>query len=424
MVADSEEVSAAVSLGVEDFVRKNKPMPEYKQEEENYSENIPPIPTAPPTAPNSKYFEEGNVECEDDVVESKTFSIPAGSALQAVRKSSKLVQVERQTPMRNFPHFQGDDDLAGLFVQLADQTRYTILQSKALDHIAIQSPYFTDLPPQHQIILIQKCIATLLRKSDVVVNATFFLDVTLHALIRSLVPFIYQEIQCEEESGQVPRLKAASEESDETINSDDEDCAAENYCKHRTFVLAFYELSTNSMSSLTRDSTDLKSWLSLIDDITLCIFNASPKLLTAMETRCEETDEVIARMLSASEMHNPEWKDLYFADTVIADERLEAQSDKRKEVKNECSFWPRERFTADDLRYANLCLAALNYEDTTEASFFTPFPINTSSSRKDIRRAERERIEAIKEAVSLLKESEDSANDAQAHVIIYIHIYR
>lgn len=168
------------------------------------------------------------------------------------------------------------------------------------------------------------------------------------------------------------------------------------------------------MCSLSRDSTDLKLWLSLIDDITLCIFNASPNLLTAMETRCDEPDEVVARMLSASEMYNPEWKEHYFADTVIADNHFRKTND---EVGN-CLFWPRDQFTVDDLRYANLCLASLNFEDTVDASFFAPFPINNEAnkSRQGIKKAERDRIDAIKEAVTLLKESEGSANDAQAHV--------
>jgi hypothetical protein len=140
-----------------------------------------------------------------------------------------------------------------------------------------------------------------------------------------------------------------------------------------------------------------------------------------METRCEEADEVVGRMLSACEMHHPEWKELYFSDTVISDKQLNNGSDDNEEkgrMGNSCLFWPRDHFTPDDLRFANVCLAALNFEDANDASFFTPFPINNaeSKSRKQLRKAERERIDAIKEAVVLLQESESSANDAQAHV--------
>jgi hypothetical protein len=410
-------------LSAEDFPVRKSRTSEYKEDEaENYDPGNIPKTTTVHQKEELSVSESATpilapvvVVCDEDHVETSEYSIPAGSALQAVRKSSKLVDVNNEKAMRNFISYPGDHDLAALFVQLADQTRYYILQSKSLSSEEVLSPYFTDLPLQHQIVLIQKCVMALLRPQHVVLNATFFLDVTLHALIRSLVPLISQEIRSEKESGRVPTTDVADG------NSEDEDCEAESYCKHRTFVLAFYELSTDSMCSLRRDSTDLKLWLSLVDDITLSIFNVSPKLLTAMETRCEEADEVVGRMLSACEMHHPEWKELYFSDTVISDKQLNNGSDDNEEkgrMGNSCLFWPRDHFTPDDLRFANVCLAALNFEDANDASFFTPFPINNAESknRKQLRKAERERIDANKEAVVLLQESESSANDAQAHV--------
>eukprot|EP00615_Pteridomonas_danica_P012157 CAMPEP_0114342258 /NCGR_PEP_ID=MMETSP0101-20121206/9661_1 /TAXON_ID=38822 ORGANISM="Pteridomonas danica, Strain PT" /NCGR_SAMPLE_ID=MMETSP0101 /ASSEMBLY_ACC=CAM_ASM_000211 /LENGTH=614 /DNA_ID=CAMNT_0001476269 /DNA_START=15 /DNA_END=1859 /DNA_ORIENTATION=- len=431
--ASSAETNMAVSIGSE---RKTKVIAEGKHDDDNDDDENDGT--------------EIEIDTEVEIEVEKTKAIPIGSGLQAVRKVATL-SAEKEKPMRTFPCFPGDGDLASLLIRLADQARYTIFNERKLDEVTMKSPFFTNLSPRFQIILLYRCIRALILPSKNSKNndkmthpytATFFLDVTLHALLRTMVPGITQEIISQQENNSGFKQNAMRNDDsgggggDDDGDSEDEDCDAENFCKHRTFLLAFYELCTGISNPIDRDSTNLKQWLGLVDDVTLAIFNnTSPKLLTAMETSSHNIDDVLARMASATDGVNYEWKDIYFSDTILSDKQISSSSSlsvtkfNNNDESRGCLFWPRDQFTPEDLRFANLCLSALSFEDSSDASFFNPFPLASASgasqhddgdgggggglSGRDSE--EEERIESIKQAVMLLQQSEDSANEAQAH---------
>mmetsp|Transcript_24465 Transcript_24465/g.28795 ORF Transcript_24465/g.28795 Transcript_24465/m.28795 type:complete len:333 (-) Transcript_24465:150-1148(-) len=189
--ASSAETNMAVSIGSE---RKTKVIAEGKHDDDNDDDENDGT--------------EIEIDTEVEIEVEKTKAIPIGSGLQAVRKVATL-SAEKEKPMRTFPCFPGDGDLASLLIRLADQARYTIFNERKLDEVTMKSPFFTNLSPRFQIILLYRCIRALILPSKNSKNndkmthpytATFFLDVTLHALLRTMVPGITQEIISQQEN--------------------------------------------------------------------------------------------------------------------------------------------------------------------------------------------------------------------------------
>jgi hypothetical protein len=300
--------------------------------------------------------------------------------------------------------------------------------------------------------------------------ATLFLDVALHALVKSVVPLIETEIatQTDECLRRQPRRRrgsskrqhrqkqkvddtASDEDGESGAEEDNEDGDQEAWCSNRTVALALFELATDSSVPLrmSRDSVDMRVWSSLVNETLLAVMNnssslslAGPSLVEAIETvptsreaggGHRETVALIARALCSSlpsegkraeqqaGKEDQDWVDVYLADSVLADSAL---SLRRTEEgggpgSKEAVFWPRTPFKGEDVRFANLALASLAFETTSESAFFEPcaFLLDDDGDDEDDQDdGDASKVLAISEAVDLLAEAERSACDAETQV--------
>jgi hypothetical protein len=233
-----------------------------------------------------------------------------------------------------------------------------------------------------KLVLIQRAVSSLLRPSDSAVTATLFLDVAIHALIHSLLVRIEREIATQ---GAASISDLVDEECDET------------WCESRLFTLALYELCPARPLTTSRDATDMAAWCQLVVEITESLLVLPPVLLHVLG--CDlEADDALPRLAqgvcsygSSHPARDEVWVAAYLADAESVGPRLR----------------PRLSCGPSDLRFANVCLAALAFDETSEASFFNECFEGQATA---------ERIRRVAEAVALLTEAERSAQDAHLQV--------
>ena len=116
---------------------------------------------------------------------------------------------------------------------------------------------------------------------------TLLLEAPLHALVRSLLPLIKDEVG-EQAGRRLPdrrrRPPGGSQAPGGGGGGGEEAADDEDWCAQRTFTLALYELATRGSVPVRRDATDLRVWDALLAEVgpfvSLSLLRCSPSSMT------------------------------------------------------------------------------------------------------------------------------------------------
>jgi len=344
----------------------------------------------------------------------------AGSALRAVRSAKASLAPEAavsvrvspstaQSPRRRrtFATIDGTSDVATFVFRLADAAR----QSLVVDHdfsTGGACPLIDALPPRTQLVVIQRSLAALLRQpSDTPLPASLFLEAPIYALVMHLLPLIEAEIEEQGDSSLADPRRGSSqrqhrqrrgddgksgENDDDEANDSEGD---EDWCQQRCFALALYELSTAGAVPVRRDCSDLKLWRSLLAEAVGALLAAPPALVSSLGSQDGPLAALEAVGLDGQAL------DLYVCDVKWGDDR---------DGTSRGLGVPLTEVDPEEVRWANLWIAALCWEDTNEAFFFTHPRQGGKGGGSNNEEAD---IASLGEAVTLFIEAEKSATEAQ-----------
>ena len=338
----------------------------------------------------------------------------AGSALRAVRSAKASIDIaapDRALPptarsprrRRTFATMDGTSDVATFLFRLADAVR----QSLVVDHdfsTGGACPLMDALPPRIQLVVIQRSLAALLRQpSDTPLPASLFLEAPIYALVMHLLPLIEAEIEEQGDSSLADHRRGSSQRQHRQRRGDDgtsgelndeanESEGDEDWCQQRCFALALYELATAGAVPVRRDCSDLHLWRSLLAEAVGALLAAPPALVSSLGS----LDGPLAALEAVG--LDGEALDLYVSDVQWVDDRGGSSGGV-----------PLAEVEPEDVRMANLWIAALCWEDTTEAFFFVHPRQGSNSGSKN----EEADIASLGEAVTLFIEAEKSATEAQ-----------
>jgi hypothetical protein len=344
----------------------------------------------------------------------------AGSALRAIR-GAKAARAPDATPnhspgaacavvhfplRRAFATIDGASDVATFLFRLADAAR----QSLVVDHDFSTGgccPLIDALPPRTQLVVLQRSLAALLRPANselAPLPASLFLEAPVYALVMHLLPLIEAEVeeQGDERALVEPRRGSSQRQhrqhrGDHGSGEEDDDNEAagvaaandEDWCQQRCFALALYELATAGAVPVRRDCRDLSLWRSLLAQAAAALLACPPRLVAALGSRDGPRRALEAVGLDGRAL------ELYVSDANWETASAHAMGA------------PSAAVGPDELRWANLWIAALCCEDTAEATFFaSPRPYKEGGD-------EQAGIASVAEAVALFAEAERSATEGQ-----------